>query len=353
MALNLIKKDKSHSVVSIKLDEKPRQYGLMTESIKDFVPVFKDGWGYLELDVAADAPFIVPDKKYITNEDFAGNRYELGYVIDVKRLHAGRNYGRITISNDRQCFNIDITAWAGVGDVSVKLDMDKAGMDVIRRYIDFRTHKINYSAWLEESTDIVNRLVEYDENNYFARLMQAQAMILNKDEARAEEMLVHLKQLIKDSRDYDTLQAYYLYVCSLLKSAAGESQVIVGKVEELFKRNPDNWKIFWVLSHMDESYEQNKSMKLANIKSLFYKGCNSPVMYLEAINALNEQPYLLRVLDDFEIQVLSFGCRYEVIGDNLFGQICDLYESSKCKGNKVLKLLERMYSMRNQGQASR
>ena len=44
----------------------------------------------------------------------------------------------------------------------------------------------------------------------------------------------------------------------------------------------------------------------------------------EAINILNAQPVLLRVLNKFEIRVINFGCRYGIINEKLALQIADV-----------------------------
>lgn len=68
--------------------------------------------------------------------------------------------------------------------------------------------------------------------------------------------------------------------------------------------------------YLNSDTENNKSIRLVRIKDIVNDGCTSPVIYLEAINILNAQPVLLRVLNKFEIKVINFGCRYGIINES-------------------------------------
>ena len=61
----------------------------------------------------------------------------------------------------------------------------------------------------------------------------------------------------------------------------------------------------------------NKSIRLVRIKDVINSGCISPVMYIEAMNIINAQPVLLRVLNQFEMQVINYGCRNDIISESL------------------------------------
>ena len=54
---------------------------------------------------------------------------------------------------------------------------------------------------------------------------------------------------------------------------------------------------FMDIVYIDGQIEHNKSIKLIRIKDSFNNGCTSPVMYIEALNIYNEQPDLLRVIE--------------------------------------------------------
>lgn len=332
-------------VVNIHAGNTARQYGAVTENIKDTVIMNRDGWGYFVLDIATDCDFIVLSKKQVRSDEFAGSRYELEYLIDYSKLHGGRNYGTVTISTPRQVITVSITAWSVIQDVTVKLDNDRLILELFNKYLSFRSRRIDFKEWIEATTDIAQQLWNSDSHNYFAGLVCAQCKALLQEKEHAAVLLEEIHSQIMDSRNYEVLYGYYLYVSSLIAEDEKESARLLAMVNDLYAGNSSNWRIFWVLMHMDRAYEQNKSMKLAQIKSLFYKGMASPIMYYEAVSVLNEQPYLLRMLDDFEVQVLIFACKRGLIGKNLLRQVCDLCRDYKFEEKKVLKLLRNLYAL--------
>ena len=72
-------------------------------------------------------------------------------------------------------------------------------------------------------------------------------------------------------------------------------------------------------------------------------GCSSPIMYLEAINIINSQPVLLRVLNQFEIRVINFGCRYDIISEKLAMQIAAVAANEKNIDINMLIILRKLY----------
>jgi len=47
------------------------------------------------------------------------------------------------------------------------------------------------------------------------------------------------------------------------------------------------------------------------------------------MNIINAQPVLLRVLNQFEMQVINYGCRNDIISEKLAMQIADVVANEK------------------------
>ena len=94
--------------------------------------------------------------------------------------------------------------------------------------------------------------------------------------------------------------------------------------------------------YLNSDTENNKSIRLVRIKDIVNDGCTSPVIYLEAINILNAQPVLLRVLNKFEIKVINFGCRYGIINEKLALQIADVALSEKNGSYELVSVLKKL-----------
>ena len=81
------------------------------------------------------------------------------------------------------------------------------------------------------------------------------------------------------------------------------------------------------------------------IKESFRSGCKSGVMYMEALNVMNNQPHLLRVLDKFEIQVLTFGCKNNIVSEKLALHAAQIAVSDKNASNSKIELLKNIYKI--------
>jgi hypothetical protein len=67
-------------------------------------------------------------------------------------------------------------------------------------------------------------------------------------------------------------------------------------------------------------------------------------MYLEALGVLNEQPVLLRVFDEFELQVLNFGLKQDILSEKLALHIGELAEIKKSPSPHFTEFLKKIYT---------
>ena len=72
------------------------------ESFADKLVLRRDTWGYGEYEVKSDAAFVRFDRSCVRTTDFAGDVYELPFVINPDCMSIGHNFARITISSARQ-----------------------------------------------------------------------------------------------------------------------------------------------------------------------------------------------------------------------------------------------------------
>jgi hypothetical protein len=85
-------------------------------------------------------------------------------------------------------------------------------------------------------------------------------------------------------------------------------------------------------------------VKLTRIKDAYQAGCNSPVMYYEALHILNAQPVLLRVLNRFELQMIMYGCRSDIIEEPLSKQIAELIGAQRVASPKMIEIQKLIYA---------
>lgn len=311
--------------IEFSVSDRSREYDSLENDYGDIILISKDGWGYAEINVETEGDFIADCKKRITTEDFAGNNYEYRFSIKISGLHDGLNYGRIIFKTPFQKIEVNISVDNIHGHDLAYLEKKLCSAKLSKMYLDFRMRKISVNEWAEDSLKAIERVRGFDDSSNFIKLVQAQIYLSRSMDEQAGWLLGNVAEEILDERESNVeLYAYYLYVRTLQKRNPDMTADVLRKVKHYYENGYDSWKLLWILLYLDNSYESNKSLKIARIKEQYNKGCRSPLMYFEALNAFARQPVLLRMINDFELQVLVFGCRYEGINLRLAMQISEL-----------------------------
>ena len=329
------------------LPVKKASYSDVTENFRDSIVIERDTWGYSRIFVRVEADFIHVERSFIDTEMFIGNAYELQYIVDASRLHRGYNYGRIIFESltGKVEYSIEISQFAdnvkNIGNHEVK----SLNLQLTNLYISFRTHKINISDWIRDSKIILEKIREIDDSNPFYRLAEAQLYIVGHNEEQAKLLIENVKDEI-DTQDISgyPLYCYFIYINTLYNKDRAYSRRAASVVRECYKVNED-WRILWTLLFMDEEFEQNPSLKMVRLKEQFNKGCQSPIIYIEACNALNDNTSLLRVLNTFEINVLMFGARHGILNEKLTDLAVEMLLGNKIATKAHLNLLQTLYDM--------
>ena len=331
--------------VKFELTENEKQYNNLTENYGDVVVISKVNWGYAKMKVVVDGDFITGYKKEITTEDFAGSNYEFAYLIDVKRLHQGKNLGSIRFITEDEEYVLYITVNAKTTFDRNELEYQRFVSKLCRLYLDFRLKKIEHTKWADMSLAIIERMRAMHDNSYFYKLYQAQVEISKGHESESAWLLENVAETLIEKR-YDNMDmyCYYLYVRTLQKRDSSFTSEVITKIKGYFESGYDSPVLLWILMYLDDNYDNNQSIKLARIKEQFNKGCHSPILYYEAIRVFNEQPEYLRILNDFEIQILCFGSKEGYITKRLAEQIADMVMTVKNYNPLVMKILTTIYS---------
>lgn len=326
------------------ISEDKREYDSLEESYGDIIAITRNTWGYAELNITAEGDFITDYKSKITTDDFAGNHYEFSFLINVDRLHAGMNYGRIIFTTMTQRLECMIVVDNIKERNITKRAVNKCMIELNRNYLDFRMHKSSIDTWAEKSLELIERARGFDDSGVFLKLLQAQVYLSKRRDEEAKWLLDSAAEEILDRKDEDVVMyCYYLYVRTLQKRELEQTILAAEIIRKYYENGYDKWELLWILLYIDTSYENNKSLKLTRIKEQYNLGCRSTLMYFEALYVLNKQPGLLRVLNGFELQVLNFGSKYDAIDLRLAVQISELALLEKNFRQILFHILVKLY----------
>lgn len=316
----------------------------LTENVSGKVVIARNTWGYSDIRIWCDNKCIELGTKLVEGDMFAGNKYEFSYVVNVSECHRGKNYAVIHFESRRQHLTLKISICMESARHTENLEKQKRIFELLELYKNFRLKKIPISVWLKKSGNCIERLRAMDDNNLFYKLFHVQLLLAGRKREEAGWLIEYAGIRVRTgSRENDILYAYYLYLNCLYRQDKNYAKSVLENLHRMYEGESGYWQILWIIMYLDEDYEHNKTLKLANIKEQFYKGCISPVMYLEALNVLNEQPVLLRVFDEFELQILQFGLKEGILSDKLCTHVCELAQIKKSPSSKFTKLLMCIY----------
>ena len=340
---------KKKSALTFSVDNNIRDYNIDGANEKDSIIIEKNGWGYIKLDVQCEAPFIKMKRGIITSDDFIGDVYELDYIIDDKLLHAGNNYAYIIISSYSHQEVIEIT-------INGKEIVNDSGFDEHREirtaksrltaeYLQFRMKRITKQEWVINTNKILDRVRGLKKSDIIFDVLQAGVNFISGDDYNGSRILENIKDRVLSNVDnHIELYSLYLYVSTLERKDAGYTSDVAQIVTECYEHGYDSWVLLWILFYIDGQSENNKSIKLIRIKDCFNDGCISPVMYLEALNIYNAQPELLRLFNRFEIQVIAFGIKYNMITEKLAKQAAAVIANERITKDNI-EILKKLYTI--------
>lgn len=309
------------------IEESDKEFCDVTEDTSGIIWIKKEQWGYAELNISSDNEAVMPVKSRITSEDFIGNFAEIAFVVKADKLHGGNNYAKFTIESLNQKETCEISVrkkWEQeLEEREERIKGREKKQQLLRLtklYLDFRMKRIVTGVWTQESCACLEWLKELEPDNLWYDLYRAQTLLVNKQRQEAEWILDEFRRepIEKDS----TLYAYYLYLTTLQEKEPFYVAKVWNQVQEIYRRNQEDMKMFLLVLFLDPQLNQSKSRKLAAIEEKVAQGMQSPLLYMEAYYLLQNDVYLLLKLGDFERKVLYWAAKEGELTPAVSAQIC-------------------------------
>jgi hypothetical protein len=314
------------------------------------IEITRNGWGYTALNIECEGDFVFTRKEFISEDDFIGNTYRLPVFIDTNSCHNGLNYGKIYIFNSYVSYEAEVEVRIGHARTGKGQSRKKIIAQLMQSYVDFRLKKLPANMWLKETGRLAERLAVFDEDDIEARLFQAQVLITEERYNEAGWILDHVAELIdsaqkKGAKDekLDAMLAYYWYLITLINTDEETVREAAERVRQLYRRDRRNWRVAWLLLYLSREYAEKPASKWELLEQLFEEGATSPIIYLEALTLINNNPPLVRKLGDFELQVINMGVKHDALSAQMKEQLISLCGRKKEYSPILLGILKSIY----------
>lgn len=319
-------------------------YEDVLETQKSWIEINKNTWGFVPIRFEAKGDFLELRQNVVSTDDFVGNNYRLEYFVHVEKLHAGYNYGNISVSTPYESLSVDITVHqSGKHDEMRGMKGMVAGQG-LKEYLGFISGKMNVNDWVEKSIKRVDQLLELEPNNEHYQLLKAHIYLRGRREEEAKWIL--------DNGNYSKfvigrkaeISAYYMFLTALLKKETLHTNKVLEEIYRVYMKHPYSWALLCMIINLDNKYRDYND-RIRVLERQFFNGANQILLYAEAYICFQERVLLLRKLDSFEVQILNFATKYKMITRELALHMADLVCQQKKYDAKLLRILERAYKM--------
>jgi len=120
------------------------------------------------------------------------------------------------------------------------------------------------------------------------------------------------------------LYAYYLYLCTLADPEPAYVNKLTAQIEEIYHRNQENLLLLWILLFIDEELNYSNSRKLEVIGNQIERGCDSPILYIEAYSLFSQEPYLIHKGDKLERKIIYWAVKHNALTAKMAEQVRQL-----------------------------
>ncbi|WP_455717843.1 DUF5717 family protein [Anaerosporobacter sp.] len=330
--------------VTIDVDKKELNFEVNIDSFMEKIYISRSNWGYSEIKIYTDAPFIGLDHKVLWTDNFVGNSYPLEVVINPKKMRVGINYGQIIIKTVHQTIVVPVTCKVPHkerigGDQNAHLRHYE--LQLTKNYLNFRMNKLDLPGYIHDTSDVLSSLTIL-EDDIFYDLARTHLYIISENHEMAKEMLTNFGNRIDGSKSNAIAYCAYQYLNALFWK---DKEVIYAAVETIreFYNKESDWRILWFLLYLDKKYDSNKANKIKEIKRICELGCKSPIMYYEACNTFNYDPSLLHEIGGFERAVLNWGAKEGYLNQEVIIQYAYLAAREKTFSSVTYYTLVRLY----------
>lgn len=321
-----------------------------TELSKISINISKNTWGYTNSTVKSMADFIIPARKNITSADFVGNNFALDVLISPENVPEGVTSGKIVIENIYQAIEVEIilakpsvkstvTPKAGNLNHMIKLNTSK----LVKAYLDYRMDKLPLKEYVSRTLFAFSNLCRYVPEEDLYRLGTMHMNIMQGEIEKVEQEFMRIEADVDNSLMGTKQMCYYAYLKALMDKDAETIEKAKNMIKRNFRTEEDKIFYFWLLLFIDEMYQEDYNSLYREIKNLYEQGFNSPIMYLELCEILNNNPLLLKRITDVEIIAIRWGIRHKYVSDEVIDEFIRLAGSFKEFDTKIFGIMEAIY----------
>ncbi|MCD8216750.1 MAG: DUF5717 family protein [Clostridiales bacterium] len=345
---------KARSIISVENPE--RTYVVRDSAIHAAVDVEKSEWGYVNIRISCEEPFLILGKKHLQPSDFTGKHAEFDFRIDPERMHGGKNYAVITLESGFQTERMVLTCICkGRQPDQMRLsfvpedDLEEHSYAWKKRRCYFLLEKSFFAynlgtkpetEWILESIHIIQQAEAAEIQSRWLNLFLAYFYWKAKDTDRMTDRMLSVPRNTRTART--PLGAMYLYLLTL-NDPQEDREEAFARIRAIYAKYRSHPILTWVMLQMDESLTRNPQRRYQWIRQYMTTYSDSPIFYLEAAKVLQAYPEILNSQDDFDFHLICWMSKKNLINRELSVRIQGMAQGKRSFNCNYYLALGRCY----------
>ena len=301
------------------------------------ITVKREGWGYIEGRVTIRGDFLSVEQETFTSADFEDGFFHLPVYLDT--IPQDGSVCHVIFETVHDVLDMEVTYEENVEE-KIKQEQSRR-KKMFQTYVDFCTGRIEQEEFIRREYQILNQMPAGLDNSKAYQLARVHIGILSGEEEIGSRLKDAGHSLDEESRE--GLRGYYAYLNALYAKDEETIQKAVNEINQLFEEHPDNGFLLWLLINLDKTIAYDAKLQIMMMKEVYQQGDRTPLLQFEACCLFGETPELLHHLDGFELDVLEFAAKEELLSDKLIQRICFLISREKTFSESLLWLLVCIY----------
>ena len=312
-------------------------------TVLEQVTVSRSTWGWLELEISSDARFLRVEKRRSTTDDFIGSSWELRYIIDSNFLHAGRNWGRITIRTCYQTLTYEVCA-----EIRSRSDLRAHRVQRVMwrkaalLYLDYRMGRLEAKQWAERTQSVIGSYKRAGGVDIRADLLSVFAKQAEGKRSSSERELRRIER-VQDVLGDPEAEAAWLYLSTFFSRDQEYINQVRGRIRILHLEHKSSWLIMWIALYILEDEMGGDAGKLETILHHVESCQASPVLLLEAVQIALKNPFLLHDWTAGTRMVISYAVKEGITDERLVLHSMNLIRRRNRFDPATFRMLARCY----------
>ncbi len=317
------------------------------------IEILRSGWGYTDLDIEIDGDFILTRRERLDDSDFVGNICTLKIFIDTEKCSKGRREGKIVLRNNFTRLEIPVVV-KGRSEAFIQKKVHSRTLlleQITREYIRHGLGLVEDKEWFDTTAGYVEQLAALSGDDVYVKLFKARLLNIDGRSNEASWLVDQAAEIIEHEEREGKLRgeklleayAYHWLIASQVKEDREFTKMAANKVEAIYKKLPEDWKIAVISLMLPTTNNANTYTRWATLEKLFESGSRSGTIYFQGIKVLNENPTVAKKIDGFFVQTVYFGAKMGVVTQRCLEQVIALSQRTRNYSYVHIHMLKLLY----------